>query len=266
MRALHSAIEGAWKAARGPLSAVLGEERLGRLLDSLGLRAYKTKNFVLERAVRDGSSLLHRPHDQCIIDEVYEQGAYGPDEALREGQIVVDLGGHIGAFACLAARRVGPTGRVLACEPAPDTAALLRENLRRNGFTWATVIEAAVGEREGEARLFVPNKASDNPAANSLNTIEGRATHLVRLTTLDRLVAEQGLTRIDHLKIDIEGAELRALQGASRALDLTRRVLMEIHPCHVPPQAVLEMLVLRGFTPKVLSKKDDSWLVEAARA
>lgn len=265
MRALYAAAEACWRALRGPLSAALGEARLGRLLDGLGLRALKTRRFVLDRTTRDGTRLMHRPHDQCIIDEVYDQQAYGSEERFLPGETVVDLGAHIGAFACLAARRVGPSGRVIACEPAPDTAALLKENLARNGFTWAEVRETAVGETEGSVELYVAEKASDNPAANTLRPITGRRPVKVRLTTLDKLAAEAGLSRIDHLKIDIEGSELRALNGAARALAFTRRVLLEVHPHHVEPRMVLELLEARGFTPVVRSKKDDSWLVEAER-
>jgi FkbM family methyltransferase len=266
MRPLYAAVEAAWKTARPALSAALGEERLGRLLDSLGLRALKTKTFVLERRVADGSTLAYRPHDQCILEEVFDQHAYGPDAAFEPGDTVIDVGGHVGAFACLAARRVGPKGRVISCEPAPDNAALLRENLSRNGFAWAKVREAAVGDKPGRIDLFVADQASDNPAANTIFPTAGRKAVSVAMTTLDSLAAEEALTVIDHLKLDIEGAELQALRGGEKALEITRRIVMEVHPDRVDPREVLDLLASRGFRAQVLSKKPGSWLVEARRA
>lgn len=266
MRFLYSIVEGAWRTVRAPLRAVLGEERLGRLLDAFGLRAMKTKTFVLQKKVADGSTLAYRPHDQCILDEVFDQHAYGPDEAFKSGDVVIDVGGHIGAFACLTARRVGPTGRVISCEPAPDNAALLRENLKRNGFSWAAAKETAVGDKAGFIELYVADQASDNPAANTVFPTEGRKAVRVPLTTLDALAAEEKLSRVDHLKLDIEGAELQALRGGEKTLAMTRRIVMEVHPERVEPQEVLDLLTARGFSPAVLSKKSGSWLVEAKRA
>ena len=75
MRIVYAAMEAAWKALRGPLVSILGEERLGALLDGVGLRSYKTKNFQLETKVRDGSALVYRPHDLCIVEEVFDQAA-----------------------------------------------------------------------------------------------------------------------------------------------------------------------------------------------
>ena len=266
MRVLYAAVEAAWKTARPVLRSALGEERLGRLLDSLGLRALKTRTFVLERRVADGSTLAYRPHDQCILDEVFNEHAYGPDAAFEPGDTVVDVGGHVGAFACLAARRVGPKGRVISCEPAPDNAALLRENLSRNGFSWAKVQEAAVGDEAGHIDLFVADQARDNPAANTIFPTEGRKAVRVALTTLDAIAAQESLTVINHLKLDIEGAELQALRGGAKALAITRRVVMEVHPDRVDPQQVLDLLASSGFRVQVLSKKPGSWLVEARRS
>jgi FkbM family methyltransferase len=266
MRRLYLLVEAVWREARGPLRALFGEERLGRILDAFGLRAMKSRHFILEQKVADGSAFLYRPHDQCILDEVFNEHAYGADAAFEPGQTVIDVGGHIGAFACLTARRVGPSGRVITCEPAPDNAALLRENLSRNGFTWARVHEAAVGEKPGEIDLYVADQASDNPAANTIFPSAGRKAVKVRLTTLDAICAEEGISRVDHLKLDIEGAELQALRGAEKTLAMTRRIVMEVHPERVEPQTVLDFLSAHGFAPKVLSRKPGSWLVEARRA
>ncbi len=260
---LSETLDRVWTSCRGGLGRLLGQERLGRLLDSLGLRGLKARTFLFERSLPDGNVILYRSRDQCVIEEIYAQGAYTRGGQIRPGAVVVDAGGHIGTFTLLAARLVGPTGRVVVCEPSPESAALLRSNVARNGLKQVTLHECALAEAAGRAQLFVAQNDADNPVADTLAPSAGRAPVEVALRTLDEIFAEDGLDRIDLLKIDVEGAELRVLAGGTKALAATRRVIMEVHPGRLDPQAVLERLQSLGFRPKTLS--DRPMIVEADR-
>ena len=124
MRFLYALVEVVWRSARAPIRALLGEQRVGRFLDVFGLRALKTKHFVLETKVVDGLRILYCPHDQCIIREIYHEHSYGSGDAFLPGQVVVDIGGHIGVFAIFASS--GGTGSSHVCEPAPITPVALK--------------------------------------------------------------------------------------------------------------------------------------------
>ena len=156
---------------------------------------------------------LHTAFDplySIVGEEDYERE---PGFELAPGQVVVDLGANLGVFATRAAKRVGPTGRVIAVEPHPDNFRRLQGNARRNGLTWLECVQAAAGDREGETALFVHERGINHSIVRG----SGKSV-TVPLKTVDALVRERGLTRVDFLKIDIEGAVPAALRGASETL------------------------------------------------
>jgi len=128
---------------------------------------------------------------------------------VKPGGIVYDVGANVGFYALIAARVVGPTGRVVAFEPSPRNLAFLRENLSLNSITNVKVLDFAVSDSEGETRFFVGN----DPRVSKV-TATGDIT--VRTTTLDHLMGE--LPMPDLIEMDIEGAEYSALRGAEQLL------------------------------------------------
>ncbi|MBI5622172.1 MAG: FkbM family methyltransferase [Elusimicrobia bacterium] len=252
----------AWSALSAAGRAFLGPERFDRMVDASGLRRLKSRLWLERIVLADGTVLLHRPQDRCIIEEV-AGGAYA-SAPVEPGATVVDVGAHIGTFALLAARMVGPSGRVVALEPSPATLELLRRNVALNGLSWVKVHPVGAAEAEGTAELFTAS-GLDNPAADTLSPTPGRRGVMVRLARLDDVLAQEGCTRVDLLKLDVEGAELRALAGAPRTLALTRRIVMEVHPPAAPLQEVRRVLEGAGFDCRVLTQKPGSAILDAAR-
>src|SRR5262249_32474127 len=135
---------------------------------------------------------------------------------LAPGMTALDVGANVGQYTLLAAQRVGPSGRVHAFEPTPHVAAKLRANVRLNGFRNVTVAAMAVGDNCGEATLYY---VDDDGSNNILAPEPGYPTSVkVPLITLDDYLASQGLGKVDVMKMDIEGAELKALRGSPRLL------------------------------------------------
>jgi FkbM family methyltransferase len=155
-------------------------------------------------------------------------------DELRPGDTFVDVGANFGLFTTVAAKKVGASGRVVAIEPHPVLIRRLKFNIAANGFDQVTVVETAVGDQAGEA-TFYANMASFAESSLKLEAGEAKkhqqqATR-VPVTTLLQIVEDAKLTRIDALKIDIEGFEDRALvpffDTAPKAL-WPRRVLIEV--------------------------------------
>jgi FkbM family methyltransferase len=212
----------------------------------------------------DGNRITYRDVDLCIIDEIYKGKAYGNPEDIKEGDVVIDCGGHIGAFTLWAAKRAGPSGRVLTFEPAPDNLRLLRANVKNNALPQAKVFDCALADRNERAYLYLA-PAHGNPAANTLQGGAQQKTVQIQVRRLDDIVLEEKLARIDLLKIDVEGAELKLLAGAQRTLALTLRLVMELHPEKIDPYAALAVLETANFKVDVVSKKPHSWLVAARK-
>ena len=117
------------------------------------------------------------------------------------------------------AKAVGTSGRVICCEPNPTVAAALAATLQINNLSHAQIFEVALSDADGEGHLAVnPQDSGQSRLADS-----GIA---VPLRSLDSLVAETALDRVDLVKIDVEGHEAAVLAGAIRTLTDFRPALI----------------------------------------
>lgn len=166
---------------------------------------------------------------------VYVGGRYDPNElvflseVLRAGHVVIDAGANEGLYTVFAARRVGRAGRVVAVEPSRREFERLRRNVEHNRLDNVTVVRAALSDRDGFAELHIADV--EHAGQNTLGRFMypgvcevGREA--VKSLRLDRAVEELGLTRVDVIKMDIEGAEVSALRGAGLVLQRYRPVLL----------------------------------------
>ena len=129
---------------------------------------------------------------------------------LHSGDVCVDAGANNGIVTLVAGKQVGPTGRVYAFEPHPATYARLTANIERNRLTNVVAFNVGLSDHSGRAELFT---ALDD-GQNSLHA-GGESKTEVRLEALDGILPE---TRVDFVKIDVEGSELAALRGMSSCL------------------------------------------------
>jgi FkbM family methyltransferase len=135
--------------------------------------------------------------------------------AATPGSTVVDVGAHLGYFTLLAARAVGPSGRVLSIEPNLQTLPLLRHNVADNGFEDRVMIfDQALSGRAGRTSFYL-SPAGDTSSLHQQDP--GDQLVEVDAVTLDELVGEPGL--LSAIKIDVEGAELEVLEGMPRVLN-----------------------------------------------
>jgi len=151
-------------------------------------------------------------------------------ELVADGDVVWDVGANVGLFALAAACRASESGAVLAVEPDPFLVRLLRRSSHGLPAPSAPVevLHAAVSDRQGIATFTI---ASRSRAASHLASVDGssqaggvRDTVEVVTVTLDDLLVTRRAPAI--LKIDVEGAELLCLQGATRLLSTARPVIL----------------------------------------
>jgi FkbM family methyltransferase len=159
---------------------------------------------------------------QLLIHNEYEPDVSRLVGSLEPGATFVDVGANIGYFSFLASRVVGPTGRVIAMEPNPRTAARFRENLKRNQFRNIQLHEVALADAAGESDFFLaPDSGSSSFSSASADSHDSAR---VKCVQGDSLLSD--LTRLDFLKMDVEGAEFLALRGMDRTIARFRPVIV----------------------------------------
>ena len=199
------------------------------------------------------------PH--VLTAEARELFLYGYTPAA--GDVVFDIGAGIGAETLLFSRLVGDAGRVVAVEAHQRTYGRLVDLCRANRLANVTALQLAVSDSDGAAVI------SDDPAhAQNTMVVPGSRGIEVPARRLDTIARELGVTRIDLLKMNIEGAERAAIRGAEPLLAITCHVVIGCHDFLADAGGaeemrtkalVRELLVANGF--RVVSRGDapDPW-------
>jgi FkbM family methyltransferase len=127
---------------------------------------------------------------------------------------MIDVGANIGYFAMVAARAVGPKGRVCAFEPVVEVRGILEKNLRLNDITNVSVRSEALSSEAGTAEFFtVPSR---DTGLASLRKLPDATTVVVQRARFDDIWDDAPIALV---KIDVEGAELAVLHGMARILE-----------------------------------------------
>ncbi|MCW3004973.1 MAG: methyltransferase, FkbM family [Conexibacter sp.] len=178
--------------------------------------------------------------------------------ALHPGMTVLDVGASFGLYSMAGARRVGPSGRVVAFEPARRTASALRLHLEWNGAgEHVEVTETAVGASTGSSRFWEQEVSFVASFAEAWARREERsfATPVqerhVPTVALDDFCATRAIEP-DVIKIDVEGAEASVLRGAREILARRQALLfLEVHADAGEPLALLDAA---GWEHELLSE------------
>jgi FkbM family methyltransferase len=237
------------------------------LLDRANLRK---RSYIVR--TRNGVAMEIRPrhgdrytfYETLVMNSYLRQGQH-----LRPGDTVIDIGANIGCFSVLAARAVGPTGRVLAVEPEQSTFESLRRNVRLNRCENIDARRLAIGGSSGEAELHVGVKMLFNSIYAQVGGVkEGAPAHgtgselqRVPMSTLENLMDDAEVERCDYLKIDCEGAEFDIFREMDeRTANRIDQITMEIH--RIPggePEALRSRLTDLGFQQEFASSLVYAW-------
>ena len=155
----------------------------------------------------------------------------------QEGDIVIDIGAHYGRYTIIAAKRVGPKGKVISIEADPKNLVILNKNIKLNNLVDNVIpINYAVHSEESKIKLYTPEEKSGSTIYNTiiLNRLSPEEKFIeVNANTLDSILQEHGIKHedVNWIKIDVEGAELEVLRGSTRILSKSKNIslLIEIH-------------------------------------
>ena len=173
-----------------------------------------------------GHTIRLDPKDSLLlsVNGVYEATeAQLFESSVRAGDVVVDIGAHIGYYALLAARGAGPDGHVFAFEPERENDALLLGNVSGNGYTNVSAVNKAVMAESGEQLLFVsPDNAGDH---HLYAGGDDREAYRVEGTSIDDFFAERAKT-VNVIKLDVQGTEPLVVRGMRQVLEANDNVLL----------------------------------------
>jgi len=138
---------------------------------------------------------------------------------MREGQVFVDVGANMGDVTLHAASFLGQDGQVIALEPDPLNFIRLKTNLSLNTFKNIQAFNLGAGSKEGTELIYTVSEGNlgMNRILSQVDpSMEGRE---ISLTTMDQLLDEIGPTKVDLIKIDTEGFEMKVLEGARKTIE-----------------------------------------------
>jgi len=190
------------------------------LISKGGITAYARRNS-------DDYELLFFPREAVIQKYM---------SSIRDGEVFVDVGANVGYYA-LRVKGHNPNSKVIAIEVHPDTFAALVRNVKANGFD-IECVNKAVYRNRGKITLY------EHGGWSGIASIYRKSEKALTIDadTLDGIMSDLGL-RPNVMKIDIEGAEIDALQGAEESLRHARLVIIEIHYDNLEPvKQILEAM------------------------
>jgi FkbM family methyltransferase len=184
----------------------------------------------------------------------------------KQGDIVVDIGAHMGRYTIISAKRVGVNGKVVAIEAHPGNFEMLNRNIKLNQLTNVISMNYAVYSKETKIKLYLPEEESgytiyntimSNRAGTEDKFVQVNANTMDYLLQLNQINEEQ----VNWIKIDVEGAELEVLKGAQNILSKSKDIalLIEVHGSenYMP---ILNFLSLYNFKIEFeKSNKNGEW-------
>lgn len=173
----------------------------------------------------EGSKMILDPQDSLLLS-IYPNFEPGETEIVKKfvkkGMTVVDAGANIGYFTLLMARLVGRSGKVHAFEPGRENVELLKKNIALNSRENVIVNDMALSDKAGELNFYI---SASNPQDHRIikDLREKRKSYKVKSITLNDYFKN---SKVDFIKMDIQGAELLALEGAMKIIARCKPLLI----------------------------------------
>lgn len=234
----------------------LGLPRALSILSLENIREAKTFFGKLQKVV------LPEPVSVCV----WRYGFFEEDvsffimSCLKPGDVFIDVGGHFGFFSMLGAELVGSDGQVITFEPMPETRKMLQDNMARNAAPCSSrIVPAAAGRERGTltfADFGIVGSAYATGQQPRSDKLQKRGKIEVEVFSIDEVVEELAVDRVDLIKIDAENAEADVLAGAQRTIEQWQpSIIIEVGDCEGSlSRPLIVNLIQQGYVPYEFSE------------
>ncbi len=243
---------------------VIGNKGLGRLpiIKQINRKILKTIKSSSEPVFVNGFKIYLDEHDSLGLSlgtgfEKFETRVM--ENNIKKGEVVIDCGANIGYYSLLFSKLVGESGKVFAFEPDPTNFSLLQKNLKVNNITNVTALNLAVSDKKCEGILFLDKYYAGHHRMYSEGKNDKGKIKINRVKLDDYF---KGKEKIDFIKMDIEGSEGKAINGALNLIHKNKNIklVLEYFPealksCGTEPKELLKILSEQGFKIKEINEK-----------
>ena len=172
---------------------------------------------------------------------------------LDKDDTVIDAGANIGMFSLYASKNIGGKGKIFAFEPIKETLAILDKNIKTNLISNIQTLPYALGDTNKNINFFV-NKDKLVSSSSEIQTKNTKIEKVDQITLDYFLEKNQDINKIDFIKVDIEGAERKFLDGAKKAIQKYKPKIA-ICTYHLPDDPEVIEQKIKSFVPEYKIKK-----------
>jgi FkbM family methyltransferase len=225
------------KFANTPLSKMPGILLIHRLI--LNFLEWKHQLTAGEEWIAYNGAKLYADTSDHVAKGISINGEYEPEvtekiiQYTNNGDIAVDIGGHIGHHSVTMRQRVGSEGSVWVFEPNPKNAKYISKTIEQNRWDNVELFEIALSDVESSDQILINNSKNTGMAKlNELNNSEMNRDNKFEVKTkkLSNILNENNPGEIDLLKMDIEGGERNVIADLRNDLNNVKTIILELHP------------------------------------
>ena len=211
---------------------------------------------------------------------------YVPEQIISKfcnlGSIVMDIGANMGEYSLHMAKMVGGNGRVFSFEPIPSMVQALEKTIAINNFSQVSISECAISNKTGHSQFSIPLN-EDNRALSGLSylvpedgsnfresmdniwcEVTTAKTSEVQTTTLDRFTSEKNITKLDFIKIDVEGHEKYVIEGGQKTLKTLKPAMILEAACEETADREIIADQLRKLNYKLVGIVQQEGIIECS--
>ena len=205
--------------------------------------------------------------DEWIQQHIYFLGYFDPmgirfiNNQLYEGEVFIDIGANVGAYSLVASRLVGRSGKVIAFEPVGTIFQRLSENISLNKITNIVAEKRAVLDKNGITDIYLSDKQNMGMSSIFHFNPESGKSEKVEAVSLDDYIEKRDISRINLIKIDIEGSEMLAIKGMQRIIERFHpKILIELKEetltnSGYQAKNIIDFLVKAGYNKFIIDEQ-----------